>query len=1234
MSTRWLLMIVTFALLATAQDQPLPASFETKQDNPFLAIGGATATLSDEQASLGNQSLRVSVKGSTEDSWPGIQLRFDPPANWTLLTAAQFDIYVPGDQPLDLSYRIDSAGGGKFFSGARLSPGWNKDLVYQTAAAKDEVDLTQVTGLLLYVRIPREDRTFYLDNLHWVAEPRVDPNRVGSFESDDDQPLFASGCQVERVQEHATDGQWSLRVFLPGSDADSWPGVSLRGGDHPDWSSHETLAFDAFVAGEDEVRLSTRFDTLDGKNVFAEQFKLVPGWNRNLMFNLKALRYQLDLTQVKSFLLYASKPRKDATIYLDRLHWATYSEKFRKLQHVDPTPLLTPTAEEQQRGFILSHSPWTRAVFENDRPTNRAARLQILVTPGESEPLTVTLHALRDLRGVKADISELRGPGGSLAPTAWDVRVYRYLNKLVTYHSDQYINRMPSYLAPLRSPLAIPADRNERFYLRLDCPADTKPGVYQGTVRIQAGDTTAELPLRCRVLPYALPEAAGLLYGEYYRKPGDDDLAARIKADLTDMRQQSMTSVGLCFGVSAESYTVADDQVKFDFQGGTPFELFMETYRQLGFPSPLVLLADTGQTAASNAGKLGDPSWDRVYVDFHLKLAAEAKRRGWPEIYVQPVDEPGWQTDDHRARNVYCLRLLKAAGIKTEEDGPGDNYFVNVAGPFADIWNYNGAVGTAEQVAKAQAEGHLVTFYNNDVEGYRPEVGRWAYGLFNWRWKMAGGYNWEYRGGKGSPYDNLDGADWIHNYLPLEDEPGGPGTGWEGSREGVDDRRYLLLLEQTIAQATKAGGQAAQAARSAAAVLDSLRDRLDSHHAVRGRVRFGATLSPAQAVAAGLVPEPGDAHAYLTGDLKQPNGLTFAESDTIRWMVALETSKLLAVLGEAQPLQLAAFKPVKVVERLVVRNTSESVDAAALPRPSIRVPSLATAPTIDGRVNDDPGWAEATTVSLTLSDGSGDATQPTTVRFGLCDQQLYVAFLCGEDRLDQMQANVKETDGEVWKDDCVEIFLDPGLTEKTFYQVIVNSLGTLSRHGPQGVTWQPEVKAAASRQPDQQRWVAELAIPAGELKLAPLFGLNFGRERRPTEITELCTWSVTGGPFGRPERFGKAVISGDLPGAEPVEPEVEISLSPTWQLATDATTRLTLRTKLDPNDAVRAKLVVAVKGNRQQFSATVPGPLAAKIEAEFGVGDLPPGDYDVTATLTIGGRTVTDHAVLTRVPSP
>ena len=232
MPIRCLFLLLTCTCFAAAQDQPLPASFETAAENPFVALGGAQAVLSDEQATLGAHALKVSVKGSAQDSWPGVQLRFNPPADWTLVKEVRFDLYVAGDEPLELSYRIDSADGRKFFSGKQFAPGWTKAAAYLPAAVKDEVDLTQVTGLLLYLRLPRQDRTFYLDNLHWVVETRADPNRIASFETDDDQPLVAGGgAKVERVEQHASEGQWSLKVFLPGAQEDTWPGVTLRGGD-------------------------------------------------------------------------------------------------------------------------------------------------------------------------------------------------------------------------------------------------------------------------------------------------------------------------------------------------------------------------------------------------------------------------------------------------------------------------------------------------------------------------------------------------------------------------------------------------------------------------------------------------------------------------------------------------------------------------------------------------------------------------------------------------------------------------------------------------------------------------------------------------------------------------------------------------------------------------------------------------------------------------------------------
>lgn len=1221
-----LLVLLPFAAVA---QQPLPASFENENDVLF-APAGATLRRVAEHATDGAGALLVEVKGSEQDTWPGLILRCDPPADWSSLEALQLDITLLGTQPMTLSWRLD-AGGKSVFGGAPVQPGLNRD--WTVPLAKLGADLHQVSALLLYVRMPRQDWTFAIDHVRWLGAAAAEADLIASFETEDDQPLVAGGgAVIERVQERASHGQWSLRVDIKGSETDTWPGLYLPGGEEPDWSARETLELDIYLDGGQAVQLSTRTDDLDGHHLFGSLPALKPGWNRGVSVNLKAMRPELNLARVKQLLLYVRMPRRDIRFYVDRLRWGTFAQRFRRLVHVDPREAIEPTAEERERGFIVDSDSYLRLVFADDKPTGRATGLSTFACRGEREPLAITVHALRDLPALELAISELRGPGGTLPPTVWEVRYVRWLDKRETYSSATYIAGVPSYLALADGPLAVRSGRCARYVITLTAPRDAAPGLYRGHVSVAAGAGRLELPLQVRLLPFELPEAAGLFYGEYYRiRPNEPDVAARIREDLADMRAQGMTSVGLCFGVDPASYTVDGEQVRFEFQGGTPFEHFMTAYRELGFPSPVVLLSDSGQAAAASVGKLGDPAYDRVYVNFHRALAAALAERGWPAVYVQPVDEPGWQDESARERNEHLLRLLHEAGIPTEQDGPGDDYFHHRAGPYADIWNYNGAIGPSDLVAAALDRGHLVTLYNNDVESYRPEVDRWAYGFYNWRHGLHGGFNWEYRGGSGDLYDNCDAehGDWVHRYLPQGDEPGGPSTGWEGSREGVDDRRYLLLAESLIARGKAAGGAAAEVAERAATVLADLRSRLSAVPHLRGRARWTAVHTAAEAAQLGLLAPDPTVSGVVVGDLKQPNDLSYDEYDTLRWLVARQALAVAAALGEAvEPSD--TFRPSPPRERLTVvsRDGGEPELAA---RPVLRLPMLPADPTIDGVVDGDPGWRGAAEVGLTLSDGAGPPNQPTTVRCGLRPGVLHVAFECGEDSLDQIQAHVRELDGPVWKDDCVEVFIDPGRTEKSFYQVVVNSLGTVLRSGPKEPPWKPEVRAAAKVEPERQRWTVELAIPVADLPLAPQFGLNFGRERRPLEVLELSTWSVTGGPFGRPERFGIAVVEGDAPAAAALPPKIELTLSPQWQRAEESATTLTLTAVAPPDQAARAALRVRVEGGPTVVEAILPGPVARRTVARLAVGDLPPGDYRVIAALEGLAGEVTATARLTRV---
>ena len=63
-----------------------------------------------------------------------------------------------------------------------------------------------------------------------------------------------STVTAERVQEHATDGEWSLRVFIPGSEQDTWPGINFV--PQVDTTQYQVFAFDAFNTDADRVALS------------------------------------------------------------------------------------------------------------------------------------------------------------------------------------------------------------------------------------------------------------------------------------------------------------------------------------------------------------------------------------------------------------------------------------------------------------------------------------------------------------------------------------------------------------------------------------------------------------------------------------------------------------------------------------------------------------------------------------------------------------------------------------------------------------------------------------------------------------------------------------------------------------------------------------------------------------------------------------------------------------------
>jgi len=129
-------------------------------------------------------------------------------------------------------------------------------------------------------------------------------------------------------------------------------------------------------------------------------------------------------------------------------------------------------------------------------------------------------------------------------------------------------------------------------------------------------------------------------------------------------------------------------------------------------------------------------------------------------------------------------------------------------------------------------------------------------------------------------------------------------------------------------------------------------------------------------------------------------------------------------------------------------------------------------------------------------------------------------------------ATVTQSDGKVWEDDDVEIFLKPARRSKVCYQVAANLLGTICdvRHegAKDDVSWDSGAQTSVRQTP--QGWHVKVAIPFKALGVpsAPLPGdiwtMNVTYSRHGSDAKDMA-WSPTFGLFLRPERFGEMIFT-------------------------------------------------------------------------------------------------------------
>ena len=206
-------------------------------------------------------------------------------------------------------------------------------------------------------------------------------------------------------------------------------------------------------------------------------------------------------------------------------------------------------------------------------------------------------------------------------------------------------------------------------------------------------------------------------------------------------------------------------------------------------------------------------------------------------------------------------------------------------------------------------------------------------------------------------------------------------------------------------------------------------------------------------------------------------------------------------------------------------------------RSVLGVPRAEKAPTIDGKVTE-AEWGESAPVKGFWKYKSAKRVWRDTAVFLTHDRKhLYLGAVLAEHPGDEVIATFKERDGPIWRNDAIEILIQPEPDEgKGYYHFIVNALGACFDRKNADASWNSNIKIAAVYGQRDDEWSVELAIPFSDLGVSPAKGTllraNIARENVDGDIAawkhkhdlEISTWTPVPTRLNDPDTFGVLIL--------------------------------------------------------------------------------------------------------------
>ncbi len=489
---------------------------------------------------------------------------------------------------------------------------------------------------------------------------------------------------------------------------------------------------------------------------------------------------------------------------IERERSQAFLTRFREVPWVEKDTMVTPTAEDRERGFIAWAPNWMDMTYPGRVPSAEAVLrpCTAFATPGETEPVVVAVRALRELKGVRLEVAGLAGPAGATIPAAaLELRTVKsWRQRLGSSWSTEW--RVMPELLESKSQADVAADTSQSFWITIRVPTDARPGRYEGPLRVVTAEgRTWTTPLTLEVLPFKLAEPDRVVGMYWY----DSNWAPEVlERQVQDMVEHGMRGI-----VISRSPKVSKVDGK----------LVVDTSELLAFLQKLRRLGITGPVPYNNGleGEIrrlfpGD-QFEPAFVRFIGEIEKVSLRPDALKLLYYPVDEIG--NDDKAGEKAhYLCGLIQRVPTATSYITVNNYAAGEKWGDTFNIWCGN-IPYTLAQEQKLLASGKRYMRYGsaylNDCRKARSTCG---FGFYNRPAEAM--YYWHYMCYNGDPNNDFDGnaRDWCAAYPG----PAGeliPTMDWEALREGVDDLRYIATVKELAARAEQ--GTAAQRAAAARA---------------------------------------------------------------------------------------------------------------------------------------------------------------------------------------------------------------------------------------------------------------------------------------------------------------------------------------------------------------------------------------------------------------------------------